>query len=186
MSEETVFKSLFRDYCENAGFVILKDYPSYEITDGSTQVFVRIIDPFVSAEIDNTYSIKGAVPKKIIQSIKKEFDRKKKLKKETDAFRFSRILLSCARIIILLEANPLKIVRIKSLLQLIKKSYAHFKIDVNETELFNEVFNSGLLKAELLPGRDPADLVDIKTPDGQIKRYALMKIENYNLVEDNA
>lgn len=185
MDEETAFISVFEAYCKDAGLVILKGYPLYEITNGLARVSVRIIEPFIMAEIENSRKIKGAVPQKVLENVKREFSKKQKWKKEDDAVRFSRILLYCAKQMLLLHDNPLKIVRIKTLLQLTKKTYSLLRVDVDELGLFNKALNSNLLEAELIPGRDSSDFVDVTSSEGKTERYALVRFKRYDLAESD-
>lgn len=185
MNEEEAFRSMFHELCKDAGFVILRDYPLYEITNGFCRVSLRIIEPFALAEIENLRKIKEAVPRKVLENVKREFSKKQKWRKEKETSRFSRILLSCAKQILLLNDNPLNIVKIKTLLQLTKKTYSSLKIDVDELNMFGRALDSGMLQAELFPGRDPSDFVIITSAKGEKKRYALVRFKRYDLVEND-
>jgi hypothetical protein len=177
LSEETAFKSLFQAHCENQGLTILGEYPFYEIQKNSMKMALKIVEPFLIAEINDKKSIKKAIPKNIVQEILKEFRAIEKMAMETDLNRFAEITCLCSEIILNFEANPKKIVKIKNLLQFVKKTYTLLGYNVRETESLNNALNQGIIKAELLPGRDPSDLVNFHLPNGEIKRYALMRIE---------
>lgn len=182
MNEEEAFQLIFNEYCRDAGFKILQDFPLYILTDGLSKVSLRIIEPFSLAEIENLRKIKGASPKKVLENVRTEFLKKQKGRKENENSRFSRILLLCAKQILLLNENPLEIIKIKTLLQLTKKTYSHLKINVDELDMFNNALNSGQLDAELLPSRDPSDFVVITFPSGEKKRYSLIRFRKYDLV----
>ncbi len=185
VNEEEAFRQIFNQNCIDAGFRILKDFPLYALTDGLSTINLRIIEPFSVAEIENSRKIKGAVPKKILENLKKEFAKKQKLKKENDTHRFSKILILCAKQILLLNDNPPKIIKIKTLLEMTKKVYSSLKIDVDELDMFDRTKNSGLIDIKLFPGRDPSNFVEITSSDGEKKRFALVHFKKLDLVEEN-
>lgn len=185
MNEEKAFKSLFDTYCEAAGLVKSRGYPLYEITDGFSKINVRILDPFVEAELENRRKIRSATPKRVLEIVKKELAKKRKMtKKEDDVLRFSRILLSSAQQVLLLINSPMRILKIRTLLGIIKSLYSRLRIEVDELGMFNEALNSGLLNYELFPGRGPADTVEITLPEGK-KKCSLIRFRSFELGRGN-
>jgi hypothetical protein len=69
MSEEDSFRQLFKHYCKEEGYSIVSDYPNYELSDGKTAVSIRVIDPFIQAQIFNGRIIKKALPKTIMEIV---------------------------------------------------------------------------------------------------------------------
>lgn len=186
MSEDEAFNSLFCTYLEEASLVLLKGYPFYEVTDGISEVHARIIDPFVEAEVENTFRIKSATPKRVLEILKRELAKKKELKtKEDEPERFARILLLCAQQLSLLINNPMQILKIKTLLGLTKHLYSSLRIEVDELKMLNQALNSGLLAFELFPGRGPAYSVELMWPNGEKRRYSFIRFKEYKLVKNN-
>lgn len=185
MNEVEAFEQVLKSECEKTGYLFEGCYPLYRLSDGLSNLNIRIITPFQEAEIENVRKIKNASPSKILESATKEF-RKLSGKKstETDLIRFSKVLLLCAQELILLLSPSLKMLKIKKLLEVVKKNYAVFKIEVDELDMFSKAVNSNLVDVKLFPGRNPCDLIEIIGPDGVKKRYTLVQFQRFELIRD--
>ena len=183
MNEVEAFEAVLKTHCEEIGYLLGGSYPLYKLSDGFTNLNIRVISPFREAEIENVRRIRNASPSRILESAAKEFRKLRSRKaKETDLMRFSKILLLCAQELILLLSPSLEILKIKKLLEVVKKHYATLKIQVDELDLLNKAVNSNLIDVKLFPGRNPRDLVEIIDLDGVRKRYALIQFQNYELI----
>ena len=183
MNEVEAFEQVLKSQCEEIGYLLGGRYPLYKLSDGFSNLNVRVITPFQEAEIENVRRIKGATPSRILESVTKEFRKRRgKKSKETDLARFSKVLLLCAQEMILLLDPSLEVLKIKKLLEVVNKHYTTLKIEVDELGMFNEAVYSNLIDVKLFPGRNPRDLVEIIGPDDVRKRYALIQFQSYEMI----
>ncbi len=145
-------------YCENQGLSIIGDYPVYNIQKNSIKILVKIIEPFVLAEVNDKKITKKAIPKVIVQEIFKEISKLEKLSTETDLNRFAEITCLCDKILLDFEPNPQKIVKIKNLLQVVKRIYSSQGLNVDEFDLLNKVINKELFRPSCY-GKGPFRLI---------------------------
>jgi hypothetical protein len=183
MQEDDAFKQLLDNYLQNSSIAILRGYPLYEVTDGISKAYIRIIDPFVTAEINNVITVREATPRKVMEIVKRELSKDRLLKTdEKDPERFSKVLLNCAQQMNILLNNPMGILKIKILLAIVRYSYITLKIRIDEMEMFNKAINLGLLDCEMFPGRGPSDSIELRLSKGETGRYALVRFKSYKLI----
>ena len=184
MNEDEAFSSLLESYLQAANMVTIRGFPLYEITDGLSKLSLRIIVPFEAAEIESAVKVKNATPKRVVDALKREFKKKRSwTKTENETERFSQILLYSAQQMELLINSPIRILKIKTLLDITKHTYISLKIGVDELEMFNKSVNSGLLNFELFPGRDPVDSVEISYPGEDKRQVSFIRFKSHKLVK---